>query len=265
LVREPESKIALMPLSILKFSFVYRIDTNKSTNICDFEVGSISDSINSLNMTAMEQLGFVPDETGFTTLNENRYFSTTWLYQSRYATDFSLRPHLRLEFTLRVPVCPPKPISMTYLVYQKAEILEGRFSMMCVTIEEILAEKVLSFLRRHAQHRSGHMQQWDTALVRHIYDVFCIVTADANAVTKAKWHFKDLVKFDVLELSQHDEFVEHPRECLRNALTVVELEEQTKNEYQTKLLPLIYGENRPDFVDAFNVFKHCAIALIDTL
>jgi hypothetical protein len=39
-------------------------------------------------------------------------------------------------------------------------------------LEETLAEKVLSFLRRHAQHRSGNMEQeWDEALVLQIASV----------------------------------------------------------------------------------------------
>ena len=51
--------------------------------------------------------------------------------------------------------------------------------MPCVAVEETLAEKVISFLRRHAEHRAGVREKWDQALVRHIYDTYCIVGSKA--------------------------------------------------------------------------------------
>ncbi len=217
-------------------------------------------------IAAMERLGYVPDAAGFITFNENRYFSTTWSYQSWYENDLSLRPHLSLEFTLRTPIFAPVSVSLGTLIHQLAEINAPEFIFSCVAIEETLAEKILSFLRRYAQHRSGHMKQnWDAALVRHIYDIYCIVGVDASALAKAKLHFKELVQFDADEFSQHSEFVQNPRKCLLEALTMCETDEQTKIEYQTKLVPLIYGVNRPNFAEAFKVFKQCSQTLINTL
>lgn len=229
-------------------------------------IKSMLSSVKKSVIDEMEKLGFVRDETGFLTRNENRYFATAWQYQSRYLSDESLRPHLSLELTLREPKFSTSIISVPYLVDQLAEIEGVTVQFECVSVEETLAEKVLSFLRRYAQHRSGNMKQdWDPALVRHIYDTYCIVTRGGDVVEKAKLQFKNLVQFDVKEFSQHQEFVQNPRECLLSALSRAEFDEQTINEYETRLLPLIHGVVRPNFSDAFAVFKRSSEALICTL
>jgi hypothetical protein len=153
-----------------------------------------------------------------------------------------------------------------YLVSKLAGQPNKEVAISCIAVEETLAEKALSFLRRHAQHRSGNMTQaWDTALVRHIYDTYCIVQSDGSAVEKAKGHFGELVAFDVKEFTQHEAFTIAPKECLSAALALAEMEPQTKAEYRTRLLPLIYGNIKPSFSDAFAVFKTSSEALIATL
>ncbi len=214
----------------------------------------------------MEGLGFVQDPTGYKILNEYRYVATTWLYSSAYATDESLRPHLSLEFTVRTPKFPAVSVPIGYLVSKLAGQPNKEVAILCIAVEETLAEKALSFLRRHAQHRSGNMTQaWDTALVRHIYDTYCIVQSDGSAVEKAKGHFGELVAFDVKEFTQHEAFTIAPKECLSATLALAETEPQTKAEYRTRLLPLIYGNIKPSFSDAFAVFKTSSEALIATL
>jgi predicted nucleotidyltransferase component of viral defense system len=52
--------------------------------------------------------------------------------------------------------------------------------MQCVSVEETLAEKVISFLRRFAEHRAKVRANWDEALVRHIYDIWRIVSVDTR-------------------------------------------------------------------------------------
>lgn len=214
----------------------------------------------------MTQLGYVQDANGTKVLNEGRYAATSWFYEPQYATDGSLRPHLSLEFTFRAPEFPTSSLSIGYLANRLGEI-EGPLSTIdCVAIEEILAEKVLSFLRRHAQHRSGNMQQeWDSALVRHIYDTYCIVQADPTVVARAKRYFPALVKFDTKEFDRHAEFVKDPKSCMERALATAETEAQTITEYQTRLLPLVYGQTKPSYQEAFKIFKACAQELLSVL
>jgi hypothetical protein len=214
----------------------------------------------------MEKLGFVQDPAGLRARNENRYVATTWQYESRYASEHSLRPHLSLEFTVRSPRFPTMLKPIGYLVNQLAGQPGATQPLHCIAVEETLAEKVLSFLRRHAEHRSGHMQQpWDTALVRHLYDTYCIIQADPTILEKAQVHFRELVAYDVVEFGRHEEFAKNPKACLLGALTVAETEEQTMAEYRTRLMPLVYGRARPNFAEAFQAFKTCSLVLLDTL
>ncbi|CBJ39702.1 conserved hypothethical protein (plasmid) [Ralstonia solanacearum CMR15] len=216
--------------------------------------------------STLERLDFVADQKACIARNENRYIAMGWSYKSKYETDNSLRPHLSIELTVRSPKFPTEQKPIGYLVDRLAERQGITANLDCIAVEETLAEKVLSFLRRHAEHRSGNMQRdWDTALVRHIYDTYCIVRADPTAVEKAKTHFHKLVTYDTEEFKRHENFVKDPKACLLNALTVCENEAQTLKEYQNRLMPLVYGNVQPEFQVAFAVFKACALELLGTL
>jgi len=216
--------------------------------------------------TAMHDSGFEQNRSGSVTRNEYRYFATDWRYQPRYENDTSLRAHLKLEFTIRTPAYPVQPAPIVALVDKFAQLPAMPIELDCVAVEETLAEKVLSFLRRHAQHRSGNMERdGDEALVRHIYDTYCIVKTDPEYIEKAKSHFGTLVAFDVGEFTQHGDFCRNPKACLTATIDLARTENQTQTEYQKKLLPLIYGNIKPSFADAFLVFEDTSRALLSTL
>ena len=236
-------------------------DHGLSKNGLRAHLGRLKDAV----VDAMSALGFVVVEEERLALNENRYFASGWLYETRYATHNSLRPHLSLEFTVRSPrfAVEQKPIG--YLIDQLASRPGKSFEMACIAIEETLAEKVLSFLRRHAEHRAGLREKWDSALVRHVYDTYCMVRSDPALVERAALHFGDLVDFDRKEFRLHEAFVEDPKRCLMAALAIAESEEKTHREYQDVLMPLIYGPTRPTFVEAFGTFKPAALAFLGAL
>jgi predicted nucleotidyltransferase component of viral defense system len=214
---------------------------------------------------AMKALGFHIIEEEKLALNANRYFASGWRYKTRYTAHTSLRPHLSLEFTVRTPsfAVAQKPIG--YLIDRLASREGAPVRMSCVAVEETLAEKVLSFLRRHAEHRAGVREKWDQALVRHIYDTYCIVGSRAAFVDRAAAHFKGYVEYDRGEFHHHTAFVEDPKQSMATALAAAETEEQTKREYEQVLLPLVYGAMRPTFGEAFAVFKSTALKLLATL
>lgn len=214
---------------------------------------------------AMKALGFHFVEEEKRALNANRYFASGWRYNTRYTAHTSLRPHLSLEFTVRTPsfAVVQKPIG--YLIDRLAGRERAPIRMPCVAIEETLAEKVLSFLRRHAEHRAGVREKWDQALVRHIYDTYCIVGSNAAFVDRAAAHFKDCVEYDRGEFHHHAAFVDDPKQSMTAARATAETEAQTKREYEQVLLPLVYGAMRPTFGEAFAVFKSTASKLLATL
>lgn len=213
-------------------------------------------------MTALD-LAIVEEEKR--ALNGNHYFASGWLYESRYAAHNSLRPHLSLEFTVRSPRFEVVQKPLGYLTDQLADRPGDPFEMACIAVEETLAEKVLSFLRRHAEHRAGLREKWDSALVRHIYDTCCMVQSNPALTERAALHFRDLVNFDREEFGSHEAFTQDPKQCMTAALTVAETEAQTHREYQDVLMPLIYGTFRPTFEEAFGAFRTTASTLLATL
>lgn len=224
-------------------------------------LGKLKESV----VRAMTEIGFAVVEAEQRALNANRFFASGWHYKTRYTAHTSLRPHLSLEFTVRTPGFATVARPIGYLVDKFANRVGESVEMPCVAIEETLAEKVPSFLRRHAEHRAGVREKWDHALVRHIYDVYCIVQSDPEWVERASVHFADCVEYDRHEFRHHSVFVDNPKACLTNALLVAETEDQTRYEYERVLLPLVYGAIRPGFVDAFAVFKSTASRLLSTL
>lgn len=214
----------------------------------------------------MAQLGFEEDESGKKVLNEYRYCASSWLYKSEYAASTALRPHLSLEFTVRDPKFDTVSMPIAYLIEKFSAPESPATSIECIAMEETVAEKVLSFLRRHSMHRAGAMkQEWDQALVRHIYDIHCIEMSAPAASEKAGEHFAALVEVDRAEFKGYQAFIDDPKACLLRALAAAENEEQTVNEYGTRLLPLVYGSVKPDFATAFASFKTVSQNLLNRL
>lgn len=205
---------------------------------------------------AIASLGYIEDEAGKKSRNEYRYAASSWLYKSEYESSTALRPHLSLEFTVRDPKFPTVRADVAYLMARFGAPSTATKSIECIAVEETLAEKVLSFLRRHAAHRAGAMeQQWDEALVRHIYDAHCIILHDSEAGERASVYFGQLVEVDRQEFKGHQQFTDNARACLSSALDAAEQEEQTIREYNLRLMPLVYGNIRPDFASAYASFK----------
>lgn len=227
----------------------------------------VGDEVRGQIVNALTATGLVEDETARRSLNDNQYLHSQWTYQRKYDGIAALRPNLQLELTARSPALPIE----TALLGTLADKLAGRagntFSAPVVSISETLAEKVLSFLRRLAQNRAGRMQQpWDTALVRHIYDVHCIVSHKPEAIHNAMAAFPALTALDASEFGYQDaDFQEDPKATLVDALHRLDNDQQSRDEYQQVLLPLIYGKARFSYDEAMGSFNATAHQLINAL
>lgn len=217
-------------------------------------------------IAAMNEMGF--QGVSQTSLNENRYVHTEWAYRYLFGSQgHALRPNLLIELTARAPLLPTTKCK----VQTMADRLTGHngvsFDVTTIALAETMAEKIVSFLRRLAQHRQGMMQRsWDTALVRHIHDVHCIHQSHPEALADARKIFPELVAGDIEEFGrQFPPLQQDPRGVLGEALSLAETDPQTIQEYNTNLLPLIYGAMRPTFVEAFASFKAVAQDLIGEL
>ena len=209
---------------------------------------------------ALSDIGLVEEVEEAVTFNEHRYLHSQWMYQRSYPVTAGLRPNLQLELTLRAPALPYEVTSL----YALADRLAGRpgmpFNAPTISVAETQSEKVLSFLRRFAQHRSGQMlRTWDTTLVRHIYDVHCIFTCNPGLVAVGTPAFTALVQGDVAEFgNQHLDFARNPLGVMETALAQVGADEQSRAEYELNLLPLVYGSFKPHFDEAFVSFEKVA-------
>lgn len=209
---------------------------------------------------ALSDIGLVEEVEKAETFNEHRYLHSQWMYQRIYPVTAGLRPNLQLELTLRAPALSVERTSL----YALADRLAGRsgspFEVPTISIAETQSEKVLSFLRRFAQHRSGQMlRTWDTALVRHIYDVHCIFVRNPELVDVSAPAFAALVQGDVTEFGkQHPDFAADPLGVLQRTLALVGVDEQSRSEYEQNLLPLVYGSFKPHFDEAFASFEKVA-------
>jgi predicted nucleotidyltransferase component of viral defense system len=213
---------------------------------------------------ALTDLGFAEDSDKALSLNERRYLHSQWSYERSYAGASGLRPKLQLELVTRTPVLA----TVTCTLGTLADRLAGRrgvaFDVATVSIAETQAEKVLSFLRRFAQHRAGQMpRDWDTALVRHIYDVHCIHVHHPELIEAAGLAFAQLVEGDKAEFAkQQPDFAANAYGVLHQALAQSKADPQTRDEYGQNLLPLIYGDFKPPFNEAFTGFEQVAKVLL---
>lgn len=227
----------------------------------------LGDEVRGQVTKALNAIGLDEDETSRRSLNSNRYIHSQWTYQRAYEGITALRPTLQLELTARAPVRPTEVASIGTLADKLAGHTEATFLVPVISVSETLAEKVLSFLRRFAQHRSGQMQQdWDTALVRHIYDVHCIASRKPELLEDSFAAFAALTAGDVDEFGYQDAtFAADPKTILANALLQVARDTQSHREYQEVLLPLVYGEGKFTFVETWATFEAIAKRLINAL
>lgn len=227
----------------------------------------LGDEVRPQIIQALQNIGLTEDEAARQSLNDNQYLNTQWAYLRSYHGITALRPNLQIELTARAPVLPTSAALLECLTDKLAERTGLQFWAPVVSIEEIMAEKVLSFLRRFAQHRAGHMQQkWDTALVRHIYDVHCIVSQKPNLHIETLKAFSLLTAGDVDAFGYQDTaFAANPKHVLSAALHQLKTDVQSRNEYQHVLLPLVYGKDKFSFDQAMASFDNIATRLVTSL
>jgi Nucleotidyl transferase AbiEii toxin, Type IV TA system len=150
-----------------------------------------------------------------------------------------LRPHLQIELTARAPVLATVPCQIGSLADQLAGRQDSIFAVPTVAVAETVAEKVLSFLRRYAQYRAGLLQHdWDTALVRHLYDVHCVNLRHPDMVAAASQAFATLVAGDQKAFGgQFPDFAAAALAVLSGALRQASASAKIQAEYTQNLLP----------------------------
>lgn len=221
--------------------------------------------------TTLREMGFefVAQENADNPMarDNRRYYCLMVCYAAQFQDVAGiLRPQLKVELIHRHPLLPVETRNLGYLldrlVSRKAPY---GFSMLCITVAETLAEKVLSLLRRCAWNWEGYQRgDFDTALVRHLYDVWRIIEDQPAAITPACEIFSTLVQKDVEEFkNQHPEFDETPYVVLRRTLNAMASNEALRANFDQRLKPLLYALYKPDFDICYATFLNVATQLLD--
>ncbi|WP_300731693.1 nucleotidyl transferase AbiEii/AbiGii toxin family protein [Pseudomonas sp.] len=220
---------------------------------------------------SLTQMGFeyvVHDNQENPVLRDSRRYYCLLVSYGAHFQDVSgvLRPQLKLELIHRPPMLADEMCEMGYMldpfIDRHAPV---RFSMSCITVAETLAEKVLSLLRRCAWNWDGHQRgDFDTALVRHIYDVWRIAESKPDAIEPACLIFDALVQMDVEEFrGQHPEFDQDPYTVLHRTLAAAATHEELKANFEQRLKPLLYTVDKPDYQSCYVVFADVARRLLN--
>lgn len=217
-------------------------------------------------IAVFEAAGFVVPPEQVIARDENRYILLNLHYESRFAPVASLRPEIKLELSARPPALPSSALPISTMLGAITGTPQAAFQVECISIEETLAEKVLSFLRRTAQAQAGSNRgDYDDRLVRHLYDVRAIAKAKQGLLLPHA-HFGQMVLGDGFQFRhQHPEFVDDPMGQLRLALDIVRQQGgDLERNYHSFVEELVFGEPVA-FSEASSVFVELADRLISQL
>ncbi|MCS6810379.1 MAG: nucleotidyl transferase AbiEii/AbiGii toxin family protein [Tepidimonas sp.] len=217
-------------------------------------------------VAALVDAGFAVPANEIIARDENSYISLNLHYESRFAPVASLRPELKVELNARPPVLPTAPLPIGSMLDALIQAPKTDLYVECISVEEALAEKVLSFLRRTAEARAGRNRaDYDDRLVRHLYDVRAMVRGRAGLVLPHE-HFAALVAGDAAQFrNQYPEFAEDPVGQMRVVLDALHHEADAfERDYLRFVDDLVFGEP-VTFAEARAVFIELAESLIGQL
>lgn len=210
--------------------------------------------------------GFAVPANEIIARDENSYVSLNLHYESRFAPVASLRPEIKVELNARPPVLPTSPLPIASMLDVLIQAPKSGLHVECIGVEETLAEKVLSFLRRTAEARAGRNRaDYDDRLVRHLYDVRAIARGREGLVLPHE-HFAALVAGDATQFrNQYPEFEEDPVGQMRVILDALHHEADAfERDYLRFVDELVFGEP-VTFAEARAVFIELAESLIGQL
>lgn len=119
-------------------------------------------------------------------------------------------------------------------------------------------------VKRDAQRKD------DATLVRHIYDVYCILKTEEQTehldLTALTALFKTVLEEDIVRFgNQHAEFVATPKQELQLGLQELEENPVFRHRFQDFVTPMVFNTEPHDFDTCFASFKCIAASLIKTI
>ena len=200
-----------------------------------------------------------------------RYVELELRYPQQFSQAPCLRPIIKLELMETIPLLDveSRPIqSLVAELYQRPQEVEA---FDCISIYATLVEKVISMLRRTMSVKRDEQRKDDATLVRHIYDVYCILKTEEKEAGKLDLNalvalFKTVLEEDIERFgNQHVEFVTNPKLELQLGLQELEENPVFRQRFQDFVTPMVFNTATHDFDVCFASFKRIAEALIQTI
>lgn len=202
--------------------------------------------------------------------DEYRYVELELRYPQQFSQAPCLRPIIKLELMETIPLFDAEPRSIQSLVaelYKQPPEVKG---FDCVSIHATLVEKIISMLRRTMSVKRDAQRKDDATLVRHIYDVYCILKTEEQTehldLTALTALFKTVLEEDIVRFgNQHAEFVATPKQELQLGLQELEENPVFRHRFQDFVTPMVFNTEPHDFDTCFASFKCIAASLIKTI
>lgn len=220
---------------------------------------------------ALEQTGFGDGSVTRTSMDANNYSRLDIEFESAFDKPESLRPHLLVEMNYTKLAKEPEMRGVGLLL---DTLVSGTYSsplnVECVSLDEAVAEKLVSFPRRLALQLSSHEEDpsvalreesgWDKSLVRHLYDVHRIVSHKpdlANGGNSMGLLIDTVITKDAMDFrGKHPEFLENPLGELAKAVQFAKGSRELAAQYEAFVKDMVYASPSvvPSFDQALGIF-----------
>lgn len=192
--------------------------------------------------------------------DSNAYTQIVVPFTTQFSAHAAIRPHVQIELNASSPRVTTHNCTIATIVMADRSIFSRSGVLPCVDVSETAAEKLVSFTRRTAQFLAGKQRgEFDTALVRHLYDVHQLYIARAVNEETVKRLAVQIVTQDAEQYkNQHPEFFASPSEEIRKVLQQIQDDGRFAEWYDSFVHAMIYGDDKPAYRDVLSTFTRAA-------
>ncbi len=211
--------------------------------------------------SALNEAGFKSDFITKDGKDGNQFIEFEIQYGAHFEVSPGMRANLKLEVSYSPLRLPKQAKDITLLFDSLAKISTGpTVNIPCVDLKEALAEKLITFPRRLALSMGKTDEEPDSALVRHLYDVYQITEKNSEILNGDLPSLASLVNKVIEQDSkdfarQHPAFVNDAFGEINKAMKFALSNPDTKSTYDKFIEVMVYEKNAPTFEGAFSRFS----------
>ena len=211
--------------------------------------------------SALNEAGFKSDFITKDGKDGNQFIEFEIQYGAHFEVSPGMRANLKLEVSYSPLRLPKQDKDITLLFDSLAKLSTGpTVNIPCVDLKEALAEKLITFPRRLALSMGKTDEEPDSALVRHLYDVYQITEKNQEILNGDLPLLASLVNQVIEQDSkdfarQHPAFVNDAFGEINKAMKFALSNPDTKSTYDKFIEVMVYEKNAPTFEGAFSRFS----------